>query len=146
MMKPSYEVRAWREDDWWLARVVAASDGADVAPLDGVAHAKTLTRIEQAVRDMVATILEVPDDSFDLEMEYILPPELDAVVCEAIGARTWMDAATELWHERSALAVHALRCNGFTRREAAALLGVPEPRTEWPDLRTRRTSAGYEAT
>lgn len=145
-MKPTYEVRAWREDDWWLARVVAASDGADVAPLDGVAHAKILTRIEQAVRDMVATILEVPEDSFDLEMEYILPPELDAVVCEAIGARTWMDAATELWHERSALAVHALRCNGFTRREAAALLGLPEPRTEWPDLRTRRTSAGYEAT
>ena len=145
-MKPSYEIRAWREDDWWLARVVAASDGADVAPLDGVAHAKTLTRIEQAVRDMVATILDVPDESFDLEVEYVLPPELDAVVCEAIGARTWMDAATELWYERSALAVHALRCNGFTRREAAALLGLPEPRTEWPDLRTFRTGAGYEAT
>ena len=127
-MKPSYEVRAWRDQDWWLARVVAASDGADVAPLDGVAHARTLARIEQAVRDMVATILDVPDESFDLDVEYILPPEVDTLVCEAIGARTWMDAATELWHERSSEAVHALRCHGFTRREAALLLGLPEPR------------------
>jgi DNA-directed RNA polymerase specialized sigma24 family protein len=131
-MKPTYEVRAWREQDWWLARVVAASEGADVAPLDGVAHARTLTRIEQAARDMVATILDVPDESFDLDLEYILPPELDGLVCEAIGARTWMDAAVELWHERSAMAVHALRCHGFTRREAATLLGLPEPRLADP--------------
>jgi hypothetical protein len=123
-MKPTYEVRAWREHDWWLARVVAASEGADAAPLDGVAHARTLTRIEEAARDMVATILEVPDESFELDVEYILPPEVDVLVCEAIGARTWMDAATELWHERSAVAVHALRCYGFTRNEAATLLGL----------------------
>jgi hypothetical protein len=127
-MKPSYEVRAWREGEWWLARVVRASDGADPAPLDGVAHARTMTRIEQAARDMVATILDLPDQSFELDLEYVLPPELDAVVCEAIGARTWLDAATELWHERSALAVHTLRCHGFTRREAAALLGLPDLR------------------
>jgi hypothetical protein len=123
-MKPTYEVRAWREHDWWLARVVAASDGADAAPLEGVAHARTLTRIEQAARDLVATVLDVPDESFDLDVEYILPPEVDSLVCEAIGARTWMDAATELWHERSAVAVNALRCYGFTRNEAATLLGL----------------------
>ncbi len=28
-MKPRYYVKAWQENDWWLARVVAASDGAD---------------------------------------------------------------------------------------------------------------------
>lgn len=43
-MKPVYEVKAWQEDDWWLARVMAASDGADSMPLTAVVAAKTVSR------------------------------------------------------------------------------------------------------
>src|SRR5262245_34745846 len=103
-MKPTYEVRAWRENGWWLARIVAASDGSDKTPLNDVEHARTLTKIEQTTRDLIATILDVEEQAFDVELEYVLPRELENVVCEAIGARTWLDAAQSLWHEHSALA------------------------------------------
>jgi hypothetical protein len=127
-VKPTYEVRAWREHDWWLARVIAASDGADVTPLDALTHARTLTKIEQTVRDLVATILDADEVTFDIELEYVLPHEVETVVFEAIGAWAWLDAAQDLWLEHSVLAVRALAEHGFSRRETAKLLGVTEHR------------------
>ena len=126
-VKPTYEVRAWREHDWWLARVVAASDDADATPLDAITHARTLTKIEETVRDLVATILDADEETFDIDLEYVLPHEVEIFVFEAIGARTWLDAAHELWQEHSALAVHVLTEQGFSRRETAKLLGLSDP-------------------
>lgn len=125
-MKHTYEVRAWREHGWWLAQVVAASEGADATPLNALAHARTLTKIEQTARDLVATILDADEETFDIELEYVLPREIETLVCEAIGARTWLDAAQELWQEHSAVAVRALTAQGFSRRETAKLLGLSE--------------------
>ncbi len=125
-MTPTYEVRAWRERGWWLARVVGASDGADPAPIPALAHARSLIGVEQAVRDVIATILDADEHTFDVEIEYVLPDEIETVVCEAIGARTWLDAAHDLWEEHSAVAVHALLRYGFSTRETAKLLGVPD--------------------
>jgi hypothetical protein len=127
-MKPTYDVRAWRENDWWLARVVAASDGADMTPLDSLTHARTLTKIEQAVRDLVATILDADEETFDIEFEYVLPQEVETLVFEAIGAWTWLDAAQHLWQEHSTVAVRALAEQGFSRRETAKLLGLSDGR------------------
>jgi hypothetical protein len=129
-MKPTYEVRAWRERDWWLARVVAASDGADATPLDSLTHARTLTKIEQTVRDLVATILDTDEDTFDIEFEYVLPREIETLVFEAIAAWTWLDAARDLWQEHSTVAVRALTANGFTNRETAKLLGLSDHRLD----------------
>jgi hypothetical protein len=89
-----------------------------------------LTKIEQTVRDLVATILDVPEETFDLEVEYVLPRELDTVVCEAIGARTWLEAAHDLWREHSSVAVRALTAQGFSRRETAKLLGLTDERLD----------------
>jgi hypothetical protein len=125
-MKPTYEVRAWRECDWWIARVVAASPGADQTPLDSLTHARTLTKIEQTVRDLVATILDTDERAFDVEFEYLLPAHVETLVFEAIGASTWLEAARELWHEQSAAAVRALTDQGFSRRETAKLLGLSD--------------------
>jgi hypothetical protein len=124
--KPTYEVRAWREHGWWMARVVGAGDGANAAPINAVSHAPTLDTVEQAARTVVATILDVAHDAFDIELEYVLPPVLDNVVCEAIGARTWLEAARELWWERSTVAVRTLAAEGLTVRETATLLGLNE--------------------
>src|SRR5437773_7049188 len=125
-MKPTYEVRAWRDRGWWLARVVAASDGADLTPLNALTHARTLTNIEQTARDLVATILDADEHTFDIELEYILPHEVETAVYEAIGARTWLDAARQLWRDHSALAVHALTRQGFSVLETAKLLGLSD--------------------
>jgi hypothetical protein len=124
--RPTYEVRAWREHGWWLARVVGASVGADPAPLGATGHARALATLEQTARDLVATILDAPDDTFDVELEYVLPPVIETVVCEAIGARTWLDAAQDLWREHSVVAIRALAAQGFSPRDTATLLGVPE--------------------
>jgi hypothetical protein len=142
--RPGYEARAWREHGWWVARVVAASDGADLAPLHAVSHARTLSSIEQTVRDLVATILDADEADFDLELEYVLPPVIETLVCEAIGARTWLDAAQELWREHSTVAIRALATQGFSRRDTAALLGLPE---QWADqMATDQTSTDHTST
>jgi hypothetical protein len=124
--KPTYEVRAWHEGGWWIARVVGAGDGANAAPINAVGHARTLDTVEQAARDVVARILAVTHNAFDIELEYVLPPALDTVVCEAIGARTWLEAARDLWRERSTVAIRTLAAEGFTVRETATLLGLNE--------------------
>jgi len=123
---PTYEVRAWREHGWWLVRVVGVGAGTSTAPIGSVSRARTLDRVEPSARAAIATILRVSPDAFDLEVEYVLPPALDLVVCEAIGARTWLDAARDLWRERSTVAVRALAAEGLTTRETATLLGLNE--------------------
>jgi hypothetical protein len=126
-MKPTYAVQAWREQQWWLGRIVGACGPAPDTPIDGLAHARSLVKLEQAARDLVATILDADEDSFDLEIEYVLPAQVETAVCEALGARSWLDAAQELWEDQCALAVHTLMRHEFTPAEAAKLLGIRTP-------------------
>ena len=127
-MKPTYEVRAWREHNWWLAQVVGANDEADPTPLGSMAHTRTLATVEQAVRDLVATMLAVDDMAFDIEIEYLLPELLEQIVFEAIGARTWLEAAQEVWREASTVAARTLALQGFSPRDTAKLLGLADHR------------------
>lgn len=129
-MKPTYEIRAWQEDDWWLARVMTASDGADATPLNAITQARTLTKIEPMARDLVATILDVDEGSFDIEVDYRLPHDVGELLGQAKGARAWLDAAQELWQERSAVAARTLTAHGYSLREAATLLGLSHQRVD----------------
>jgi len=127
-MKPTYEVRAWRDRSWWLARVVDANDGADPTPIGGVAHTRALTTVEQTVRDLIATLLDVNEETFDVDIEYLLPSELESIVFEAISARVWSEAAQDLWCETSIVAVRTLASHGFSHRDVGKLLGLAEHR------------------
>ena len=129
-MKPIYEVRAWQEDGWWLARITGASGDADLTPVNALTHARSLNQIEQVVRDLVAMILDLDEGAFDVEVEYVLPRDVDLLVCEAIGAQTWLEAARELVRERASAAARALSEEGFSRREAATLLGLSDRRLD----------------
>lgn len=129
-MKPIYEVRAWQEDGWWLARITGASGDADLTPVNALTHARSLNQIEQVVRDLVAMILDLDEGAFDVEVEYVLPRDVDLLVCEAIGAQTWLEAARELVRERASAAARALSEQGFSRREAATLLGLSDRRLD----------------
>src|SRR6266542_3208047 len=129
-MKPRYYVKAWQENDWWLARVVAASDGADPIPLNALTQARTVTKIESMARDLVATILDDDESNFEVELQYVLPDDLSELLCEARGARAWLDAAQELWQERSATAARALADKGYSLRETATLLGLSHQRVD----------------
>lgn len=129
-MKPTYQVRIWQEDSWWLARVMAAGDGADMSPLNALTQARSLARIESMGRDLIATILDTGEDAFEVTFEYLLPGESGDLVRQARGARAWLDAAQGLWQERSATAVRALAEEGYSLRETATLLGLSHQRVD----------------
>jgi len=127
-VKPVYRIRAWREDGWWLAQVIGASDGADQAPLNALTQARSLARVEPMSRDLVATVLDAGDGDFDVEVEYDLPGSAGELVTQVRGARACLDAAQGVWQERSAAAARALTAQGYSLREAAALLGLSHQR------------------
>jgi hypothetical protein len=129
-MKPTYQIKIWQEDGWWLARVMEASDDADASPLNAMTQARSLARIEPMGRDLIATILDADEDSFDVKFEYQLPGELGELVHQARGARAWLDAAQDLWHERSRVAARALAEAGYSLRETATLLGLSHQRVD----------------
>jgi hypothetical protein len=129
-VRPTYQLRVWREDDWWLARVVEASDGADPAPLNALTQARSLARIESMGRDLIATVLDADEETFDIEIEYVLHGDAAELVSQAKGARAWLDAAQDLWQERSAVTVRALAGMGYSLRETATLLGLSHQRVD----------------
>lgn len=129
-VKPTYEVRIWPEDGWWLARVMAASDGADRSPLNALTQARSVAKIESMGRDLIATVLDADEDTFDVSFEYQLPGASGESVAEAKAARAWLEAAQDLWQERSAAAARALAEEGYSLRETAALLGLSHQRVD----------------
>lgn len=129
-MTPAYAVRVWQDDEWWLARVVDASEGADPAPLNALTQSRSLPRIESMGRDLIATILGADEEDFRVEFEYDLPGDAGELVCQAKGARAWLDVAQDLWQKRSAEAARALSRKGYSLREAATLLGLSHQRID----------------
>ncbi|HEY2442359.1 MAG TPA: hypothetical protein VGI31_04435 [Streptosporangiaceae bacterium] len=129
-MTPVYQLRVWEEDGWWLARVISASQNADPAPLNALTQARSLARIESMGRDLIATILDAAEETFQIDVQFILPDDASDHVCEAKAARAWLDSAQELWLERSAGAARALAGKGYSLRETATLLGLSHQRVD----------------
>jgi hypothetical protein len=80
---PTYELRVWQEGGWWLARVIAASDGADPSPLNALTQARSLAKIGQMGRNLVATILD--DDGDDVSVALCARDRGHAVVTTDAG-------------------------------------------------------------
>jgi predicted RNase H-like HicB family nuclease len=101
-----YRIRAEQDGKWW---VISSPDvrGAN-------SQARRLNEVEEWGRDAIATVLEVPVDSFDVEVEVVLPAPLRD---ELEAARTAMAAATEQ-QERAA------RANRAVARELASALSL----------------------
>jgi transcriptional regulator with XRE-family HTH domain len=129
-MTPVYRLRVWREDGWWLAQVLNASSGADASPVNAITQARSLARIEPMARDLIATILDADEAEFEVAYDYVLPTDLDELVCDAKGAKTWLEAAQDLWQERSTAAARALTGRGYSLREVGALLGLSHQRID----------------
>lgn len=66
--KPKYLIEAWQEDEWWLAKVVGVAGGSDISPLTHMTQASTYDTIEDMARDLVATVLDADEDTFDIEI------------------------------------------------------------------------------
>jgi hypothetical protein len=130
LMKPTYHVKIWPDGDWWLARVIAASDNAEGSPLNALTQARSLAKIGPMARDLIATILDIDEETFDVSFVYELPARLNDLVSQARGAREWAEAAQELWQQYSTRAARVLSADGYSLREIATLLGLSYQRVD----------------
>lgn len=119
--KKTYIARAVRSGDWWAITI---------PQLKGVhSQARRLDQAEPMAREAISLFLDVPVDSFEVDVVPVLPPAVQADVDKARAAR---GNAEELQREavtataRAALVL--VRGAKLTVREAGQVLGVSHQR------------------
>src|SRR5688572_23329506 len=114
-------VTAERDGRWWFLRVDDPRTATQVRRLD---HA------EDAVRDLVATFLGVPDIALAETQIHVEPeiPELAEVLREAGDAALQAELAQYRASKMRRKAAHALAAAGLTVRDSAVLLGISHQR------------------
>ncbi len=114
--RPTYTVRAERDGKVWFLRV---------NELDGVfTQARRLEQAEAMVRDVIAVMLEVAPDAFDLVIEPVLDPAAERLV---FRARTLRSIATQLAAASNThllITVHHLVAQGLTTRDVGDLFDL----------------------
>lgn len=110
-----------RSGDWWAV---------DVPEVPGVfTQAKRLDQVPAQVADAVATMLEIPVDSVDVDLAPALPDEAAAAVAEAIEkSRAATVAAEEASRAMRNAVAHLRTAEHLTVRDTAKVLGVSHQR------------------
>lgn len=116
---PTYKVTAEKDGRFWFLRV----EGRD----DLFTQAVSLEHAEAMVRDLIATMDQVPPDSFDIRIE----PKLDDQVDEAVAALDHLRLVDALGAAlRRSLAVALVREKGLSMRDAGKILGLSHQRVD----------------
>jgi predicted RNase H-like HicB family nuclease len=114
--RPTYGVTAQRDGRWWFVRVPEVP-GA-------ITQARRLHQVEAMAREVVSLLLEVPPDSFDLDVRPSIPEDVRA---ELTRARDLQRQAERSQAEAASLvrdAARKLRAQGLTVADVGAVLGV----------------------
>jgi predicted RNase H-like HicB family nuclease len=119
----SYTARCHRSGAWWAI---------DVPELRGVySQARRLDQVEDMARDAIALFLDVPNDSFDVNLQPVLPEELKLDLQEAKTARSRADDAGRKAQDAVRRVTRRLHDElGLTVRDAGAILGVSHQRAQ----------------
>ncbi len=122
MARPLFVARCRRDGEWWAVSV----EDADRVHIRGAnTQAKRLDQVEELAREIVAVLLDVDEDSFDVELDVELPSEVSEEVRQARHLR---EQAEAIQHEATRVAAQAaadlVRRQGLTMREAARVLGL----------------------
>lgn len=112
----TYEVQVTRGERWWLIRVPAIRAA--------VSQARRLSDVEAMTRDLVSLMLEVPQDSFGLDVHVQLPGSVQAHLSAAERLRDEAESARALARAESQAAVRELADAGLTVRDIGEVLGV----------------------
>jgi predicted RNase H-like HicB family nuclease len=131
-----YTARCRRSDGWWAIEVLE---------LQGVfSQARRLDQIEAMARDAIALFLDVPDSSFDVSVEPVLPQDIEADLKAANAARSLADDAGREAKEAVRNVTRRLHDElGLTVRDAGAILGVSHQRAQQLlQDRPKRTTRG----
>jgi predicted RNase H-like HicB family nuclease len=117
---PTYRAVCDRSGSWWAI---------SVPELRGVrTQARRLDQAEAMVREAIALMLDVPEDSFDVVLAPHLPERTELAVDELRRRKGQADAAQRAASEAAVAAAEALVGAGLTVRDAGRVLGVSHQR------------------
>jgi predicted RNase H-like HicB family nuclease len=121
LKRKTYTARCQRVGDWWAI---------SVPELRGVhTQARRLEKAEAMVRDAIAVFLDVRADSFDIQIEPILPRDLQKKVGRARKVRGEAEALQqEAVTVSSEVASELVQKAHFTVRDAGRVLGLSHQR------------------
>lgn len=121
-----YTAIAQRDGKYWFIRILELGTTPDGLPT----QARSLIEVEPMARDLIAVYLDVPEDSFDVEVEIELPDPVRQHLDTARRlADEAADALTNSARERRQAAL-ALKELGMTVRDIGAALGVSHQRAQ----------------
>ncbi|MBT8223989.1 MAG: type II toxin-antitoxin system HicB family antitoxin [Dactylosporangium sp.] len=112
----SYRVTCRRSGGWWAI---------SVPDLKGVhTQARRLDQVAGMAREAIALMLDIAPEIIDVE----IAPEMPSTVSQALEARQAARRAEQIANQTTAIAVRALLDDGYTVRDAGALLGLSPQR------------------
>lgn len=111
-----YTVTCQRSGGWWAIEVPEIK-GAH-------SQARRLDQVEYMARDVIALMLDVPADSFEVDIK----PDLPAEAVEALRAREEAERAERRAATATRWAIEQLRAAGFSVRDTGSLLHLSPQR------------------
>jgi hypothetical protein len=92
--------------------------------LSGSTQGRSVKEIDLMVRDYITIMTETEPDSFDVNMQLLLPDDVAATLKRAGELRDIADNARKEAAVESRRAAKALRASGLTVRDIGAALGI----------------------
>ena len=116
----TYEVQVRRGENWWVLSV----------PAIRAAHSqsRTLRDVEATARDLIAVMLDVPGDSFDVDVRVTLPAPVAKHLARAEKLRATAAAAQSQAASEVRAAAAELAGLGLPLRDVGQALGVSHQR------------------
>lgn len=118
-MTDTYTARVERGDKYWLVYV---------PEVDRHTQARHLGEVELMARDLVAIMLEVEVDSFELVVDLVLPQEIRAHLNSAARLREESARANKAAAKEARAAARGLADAGLPLRDIGIALGVSRQR------------------
>ncbi len=123
MRQKAYRALCRRVGDWW------AIDVPEVPRLH--TQARRLDQVEEMARDAIALLLDIPDDSFDVVVQPVLPKRLKIEVERVRRLREEAEARQREATFASTKAVADLASIGhLTVRDIGRILGISHQRVD----------------
>jgi hypothetical protein len=122
MSRKTYTVTCERAGDWWMLQSTPEPDHHLVTQV------RRLSQAAGMARDAIALLLDVPSDSFDVEVDVRLPSSMRQLLDRAIELRQEAAQASEAAAQAMTEAARALLRGGLTMREAGQVLGLSHQR------------------
>jgi hypothetical protein len=118
----TYQLIVYRDARWWMV---------SVPELDALTQAHNLHEAEFMGRDLISLVLEVPADSFDIEMTITSVGAVDKISEQVAQIAQSRATAAEIEHQASVAAItlaKRLKAEDVTIRDIGEILGVSHQR------------------